>query len=185
MTNQIIKDLKESKISLVIALSFIPIAFLTYLFHEFGHWVGGELFGNDMILGLNYATPRSGYFIKEIHALWSSIGGPAFTIIQALIFGLFAAYFKSILAYSISFFAVFSRFFSIVFGGINQQDEARMALFIGVSKYLIAGIVLLILFTILFRVSKKLNFGFKEVGYYTILSVFSVLVVIATYSVFY
>lgn len=74
--NKISNDLKESQINWNVIILFIPIAFITYIFHEFGHWIFGELFGNDMRLGLNYASPKSGYFIKESHALWSAIGGP-------------------------------------------------------------------------------------------------------------
>lgn len=45
-------DLKESQIDWKVIIAFIPIAFFTYLFHEFGHWTFGELSGNDMILNL-------------------------------------------------------------------------------------------------------------------------------------
>lgn len=38
---------KECGINWEIVLLFIPVAFITYLFHEFGHWVVGEILGND------------------------------------------------------------------------------------------------------------------------------------------
>jgi len=41
-------DLKESQIDWKVMIAFIPIAFFTYLFHEFGHWTFGELLGNDI-----------------------------------------------------------------------------------------------------------------------------------------
>ncbi len=41
-TAKIKKDLSESGINLRMALLFIPVGFLTYLFHEFGHWIAGE-----------------------------------------------------------------------------------------------------------------------------------------------
>ena len=143
------EDLNESQINWEVCISFIPIAFFTYFFHEFGHWIIGELFGNEMTLGLNSCAPSSGHFINDSHALWSAIGGPAFTIIQALIFLVIIHKTKSIYAYSVVFFAIFSRFFSIVFGGLDLQDEAGIASLIGTNKYLIATIVLLILFMIL------------------------------------
>jgi hypothetical protein len=127
LSKRISNDLKESQINWIVIISFIPIAFITYLFHESGHWIFGELMGNDMTLNLNNSTPRIGHFIDDSDALWSSIGGPLFTIIQGLLFLLITWKTKSIYAYSIAFFAVFSRFFSIVFGGINLQDEARIA----------------------------------------------------------
>ena len=100
-------DLKESQINWKVALVFIPIAFFTYLFHEFGHWIVGEILGNDMMLSLNSSNVRSGVLISDTHNLYISIGGPAFTILQALIFLLITEKTKSIYAYSVLFFAVF------------------------------------------------------------------------------
>ena len=177
-THKINDDLKESHINWIVIISFIPIAFATYLFHEFGHWTFGELLGNDMTLSLNNSSPRSGYFIENSHALWSAIGGPLFTIIQSLIFLLIIWKTKSIIAYSIVYFAVFSRFFSIIFGGINMQDEARIASMLDINKYLIAMIVLITLSLILWKCNRIMKLNIKALGYYTVLGVFAVLIVI-------
>ena len=171
-------DLQESQIDWKVIISIIPIAFLTYLFHEFGHWTFGELFGNDMRIGLNNVTPKSGYFIKESHALWSAIGGPLFTIIQALVFLFITWKTKSIYAYSVVFFAIFSRFFSIVFGGITLQDEARIASIMGTNKYIIAAIVLTILILILWRCNRIMKLRTKAIGYFTVLGTIAILFVI-------
>ena len=178
--NGVNNDLKESKINWKVVFSFIPIAFFTYFFHEFGHWTFGELLGNDMALSLNNSTPKNGYFVNESHALWSAIGGPVFTIIQGLIFLLIVKITNSIYYYSIAFFAVFSRFFSIGFGGIDLQDEARIASMLDVNKYLIAAIVLTILFLILWKCNRIMNLKLKSVGYYTVIGVFAILIVIGT-----
>lgn len=116
---KISNDLNESQINWIVIFSFIPIAFITYLFHEFGHWIFGEFTGNDMTLSLNNSAPKSGYFINDSHALWSAIGGPAFTMIQALISLLITWRTKSIYIYSIGFFAVFSRFFQLFLVRLN------------------------------------------------------------------
>jgi hypothetical protein len=180
------KDLAESKINWKVALIFIPIAFFTYLFHEFGHWLGGELFGNKMILGLNYSTPKSGSFIKESHALWSAIGGPTFTILQALLFSIIVLITKSVYSYAVVYFAVFSRFFSIVFGSlISLQDELRISSILNLNKYIIAILVLIILFLILWRSSKVMKFNFKVVCYYSVVSTCAVLFVIAVNKILY
>ena len=176
--NRVNNDLKESKINWKVIFSFIPIAFFTYFFHEFGHWTLGELLGNDMTLNLNNSAPRNGHFINDSHALWSAIGGPFFTIIQGLIFLLIVMITNSIYAYSIAFFAVFSRFYSIVFGGIDLQDEARIASMLNINKYLIAAIVLTIVFLILWRCNRIMNLKLKSVGYFTVIGVFAILIVI-------
>jgi len=177
-TNGICHDLKESRIDWKVFILFIPIAFITYIFHEFGHWIFGELLGNDMTLSLNNSAPKSGYFINDSHTLWSAIGGPLFTIIQSLIFLVITWITKSIYAYSIAFFAVFSRFFSILFGGINSQDEARIASMLVTNKYIIAAIVLTILFLILWRCNRIMKLNPKAIGYFTVLGTFAILIVI-------
>ena len=60
-SQRISNDLKESQISWIVVILFIPIAFITYFFHEFGHWTLGELFGNEMVISLNNSAPKSGY----------------------------------------------------------------------------------------------------------------------------
>ena len=178
LSGRIRNDLKESQITRSVALCIVPIAFLTYLFHESGHWMFGELMGNEMTLGLNSCAPKNGYFIKDSHALWSSIGGPAFTILQALIFLFITQKTKSIYAFSIVFFATFSRFFSLVFGGFSLQDEAKISSMLHVNEYLIALIVLLFLFLLLWRSSRIMSLNLKAIGYFTTLSTFANLLVI-------
>jgi hypothetical protein len=175
---KISNDLKESQIDWKIITAFIPIAFFTYLFHESGHWIFGELYGNDMTLSLNNSAPVNGIFNNDLSALWSAIGGPLFTIIQGLIFLLITWLTKSIFAYSFAFFALFSRFFSIVFGGINLQDEARVSLMINTNKYLMAGLVLATLFIILWRCNKIMKLNLKGLGYFIVLGVFAELIII-------
>lgn len=177
-TNKIFTDLKDSRINWKVIILFIPIAFMTYIFHEFGHWIFGEFSGNDMTLSLNNSAPESGYFSDDSDALWSAIGGPLFTIIQAFIFFVITWITKSVYAYSIVFFAVFSRFFSIILGGINLQDEARIAALLDTDKYSVALIVLTILFLILWRSNRRMKLDTKAVGYFTILGTFSILIVI-------
>lgn len=177
-SNKIRNDLKESQIDWKTIVAFIPIAFLTYLFHEFGHWTFGEFSGNDMSLTLNNSAPKNGYFIDSSDALWSAIGGPVFTIFQGLLFLLVTWLTKSVYAYSIAFFAVFSRFFSIIFGGINLQDEARIAEMADWNKYLVATIVLIILSAILWRSNRIMKLSTKAIGYFAVLGVIAILIVI-------
>ncbi len=182
LIDRINNDLEESQINWKVALSFIPIAFFTYLFHELGHWTIGELLGNDMMLSLNSSNARTGVLIDDTHNLYISMGGPAFTILQALIFLLITIKTKSIYAYSVVFFAVFCRFFSIILGGFSQQDEARISSMLNTDKYLIAMIVLLVLFLIIWRCNRIMNLNIKAVGYFMTLSTLAILLVIGVNS---
>ncbi|MCK9413667.1 MAG: hypothetical protein M0Q53_15315 [Prolixibacteraceae bacterium] len=176
--DRISNDLKESQINWKVAFLLIPIAFFTYFFHEFGHWVFGEISGNDMTISLNNSAPKSGYFINNSSALWSAIGGPAFTILQSFIFLLVVQRTQSKYAYSVLFFGVFSRFFSIFFGGFSLQDEARISSMLGVNAYLTAVIVLLILLLILLRSNLVMKLDLKAVGYFTTICTLANLLVI-------
>ena len=101
----------ESKLSLKFMLLLIPVAFVTYLFHEFGHWIVGEVLGNNMAYTLNDVWPQSGHFIDARSEIYSSIGGPAFTILLSLLFLLIIEKYKTMYAYPFVFFQMFMRFF--------------------------------------------------------------------------
>jgi len=180
LADKIKDDLTESKINWKVALLMIPVAFLTYLFHEFGHWIVGELLGNKMLLSLNNSAPLSGNYLHKNDNLFVLMGGPAFTILQAIIFLIIIEKTGSIYAYPAVFFAGFIRFFSILFGGFNLQDEAKISAILNIGAYSVAAIVLLILVLIVWRSSYILKLKPKAVGYFTVLSVISSLLVIAT-----
>ena len=180
--HKITTDLKESRISWQLTLAFIPIAFASYLFHELGHWTLGELTGNTMTISLNNSGPRKGVFNNDLAALWSSIGRPLFTILQAALFLMITRFTRSIYAWSVGFFAVFSRTFSLVFGGLDLQDEAHIASMLQVSKYLVAGIVLIILFLLLWKSTRLMKLKNKALGYFLVLGVVAVLLVIGANS---
>lgn len=84
------------------------------------------------------------------------IGGPAFTILLSLIFLLVIEKYNSIYAYPIVFFQLFFRFFSLFFGGFGKQDEALISGMFNLGTYTAAVIVLLLLFLIAWRASRKL-----------------------------
>ncbi len=178
-TARIKHDLKESQINLKVALAFVPIAFLTFIFHEFGHWTLGELTGNDMSISLNNSSPVSGSYLNDSGALWSSIGGPLFTILQAFIFTLIVIYSKSIYAFSVVFFAFFARFFPILFAGFKNQDEYRIVQFLDANPYLIAILVLVVLSSLVLISSRKARIKLKYLGFYFLVSTIAMLIVIA------
>ena len=170
----------ESKLSLKFMLLFIPVAYASYLFHEFGHWIIGKVLGNNMVYSLNNVSPQSGY-IDASHEVYSSIGGPAFTILLSLLFLLIIEKYKTMYAYPFVLFQMFCRFFALVFGGFGLQDEARISAILGLGKYTVATIVLLILFLIVLRASYLLRINLKKNGYIFTMSTLCNLLVIGTY----
>ena len=173
----------ENKIIVRLYLLLMPIAFISYLFHEFGHWTVGEILGNEMILSLNYCWPKAGHYINESHDLYVSIGGPAFTILLAMFSLLILEKYLTIYAYPVLFFQFVLRFFSLVFGGFSQQDEAGISRLTGIGTYTAALIVLSILILIVIRASYKLKIDLKQNGYFFTVSILCQLLVIATYKI--
>ncbi len=173
--------LVENKTLIRLYLLLIPIAYLSYLFHEFGHWSVGEILGNDMFYSLNFVYPKSGHYINVSHDLYVSIGGPAFTILLALVSLFILEKFSSAYAYPVLFFQFVIRFFSLVFGGFSKQDEAGISRLMGIGTYTAAIIVLLILVLIVIRASYKLKIDLKHIGYFFTVSIMCQLLVIATY----
>lgn len=171
----------DKKILVRLYFLFIPIAYFSYLFHEFGHWSVGEILGNDMFYSLNYVSPKTGHYINESYDLYVSIGGPAFTILLALIALFILEKFSSVYAYPVLFFQFVCRFFSLVFGGFSKQDEAGISRLMGIGTYTAAIIVLVILVLIVIRASYKLKIDLKHIGYFFTVSIICQLMVIATY----
>jgi hypothetical protein len=167
-------------LDLKIMLLFIPAAFLTYFFHEFGHWITGEILGNDMAYSLNGVWPKNGTYLVAQHGLSVEIGGPAFSILQSLIFMLIIERNKSVYAYPFVFFPLYFRLFSLIFTGFSAQDEARISATLDTGTYTIAILVLLLLFLVVWRASFKLNYGFKHNSFFVVISTICLLIVEAT-----
>lgn len=162
-------------------LLFIPVAYFSYLFHEFGHWSVGEILGNRMVYSLNYVWPKDGHYLQQSHDLYVSFGGPGFSVLQAALALLIIEKFGTLYAYPFAFFAMFNRFFSNLLGGFSRQDEARIAVLMGTGTYLVAIIVLAILLLIVVRCSYKLRMEAKTNGYMVTASTLCQLLVIGTY----
>lgn len=174
--------LSQKPINVKFFLLFIPVAFASYLFHELGHWSVGEILGNRMVYSLNYVWAQDGHFVHASDQLYSSIGGPAFSILQSVFALLVIEKYKSLYAFPFAFFPMFTRFFSLTFGGFAKQDEATIATLLGVGKYVVAIIVLVTLVSIVARCSFKLKIGIKDNSYVIVASTVCQLLVIVTYT---
>jgi len=171
----------QKHIDIKVLLLCVPVAYATYLFHEFGHWSVGELLGNRMVYSLNYVWPRDGHYVRESHALITSIAGPAFTVLQALLALLVIEKSRLLYAYPFAFFPLFNRSFSLLLGGFARQDEARISLLLGTGPYLVAIMVLAILLAIVIRCSALLGIGARTNGLLAVVCTVCQLLVIGTY----
>jgi hypothetical protein len=172
----------QKPIDMKFFLLFIPVAYASYLFHELGHWTVGEILGNRMVYSLNYVWAKEGYFAHASDQLYSSIGGPAFSILQSVFALLVIEKYKALYAYPFAFFPMYNRFFSLFLGGFSKQDEAWISATLGIGTYTVAIIVLVILLSIVIRCSYKLRIGLKMNSYIFTASTVCQLLVIGTYT---
>jgi hypothetical protein len=162
-------------------LLFIPVAYASYLFHELGHWSVGEVLGNRMAYSLNYVWPKSGHYLREGQDLYVLIGGPAFSVLQAIVALLIIEVTRALYAYPFAFFPMFNRAFSLLLGGFSKQDEARIAVLTNTASYVVAVLVLVILFSIVIRCSFKLGIKLQTNAYILTASTACQVLVIGTY----
>ena len=94
-----------------IDLKFIGIIFIatffSYFLHEFGHWIVGELLGNNMIMQLNGAYPESGRYVNDWNTILVFLGGPIITISQALLAFFLIKKYQKLFIYPFLFFLAF------------------------------------------------------------------------------
>jgi hypothetical protein len=174
----------DKQIDVRFFLLFIPAAYLSYLFHELGHWSVGEILGNRMVFTLNFVWPKDGHFVHASDQLYSSIGGPAFSVLQSMLALLIIEKYRGLYAYPFAFFPMFSRYFSLLLGGFEKQDEAQIAMMLGVWRYLVALIVLVTLTAIVVRCSSRLRIGLQKNMFVITASTVCQLLVIGTYKLF-
>jgi hypothetical protein len=164
-------------------LLFVPVAFATYAWHEAGHWIVGECLGNAMTYSLNNVSPQSGHYLHASHALWVSLGGPAFSIVQAVFALVLIARLGSPYAYPLAYFAAFNRAFALVLGGFGAQDEARISALAGGWPYTAALVVLGVLVAITVWCSRRLSIGLRTNLNAAVASTACQLLVIGTYRI--
>jgi len=118
--------LMDKRILFKLLLLFIPVAYGSFLFHEFGHWIIGEILGYDMGYSLNSVWPKNGYYVYEIHGLFVTIGGVAFTILLSIIGLVIIEKFQLIYMYPLVFYQMVMRFGTNVFASVSMQDEGKV-----------------------------------------------------------
>jgi len=166
-------------------LVLLLAAYASYLFHEFGHWLAGTLLGNEMSMSLNGAWPTSGNYLRESHSLPVGIGGPAFTVLQALIALVIIEKYETVLAYPFLIFPLVFRVFSLTLGEFSAQDEAGISATLGLGKYTVVIIVCSILFGLVWRGSRTLKLSGLVIRHFLVGCIASMLVVIATHKLFF
>lgn len=147
-----------AKYSLIILIA----VFFTFFFHEFSHWITGELLGYKMTMRLNYVSLTGGGEYKEF---WEnnviSAAGPIFTIIQGIVFYEIMKKYKNINFFPFLFLPFFMRLLAFTMSFNLPNDEARISRDLGIGTYTLFIIVCLFLGLLVYKISKKYSIDIK------------------------
>lgn len=151
---------------------------LSCFFHEFAHWITGELLGNKMSMSLNGASLISGEYKNEWNANIVTISAPIFTVIQAIIFYFVVNRTKNINYYPLLFFPFFYRFSAGLATMFGANDEGRFGMSLGLGLYTVSILLISFLLFLIIRssVNNRISLKFNLVTFF--LCAISLLVVV-------
>lgn len=134
----------------------IVATFATFFFHEMSHWIAYELLGYNAGFTLNGASLKdSSIKLTKAHRIITSAAGPIFTICQAIVFYFILKKHKNIMLYPFLFLPFVMRLGAGWANIFQPNDEGRISLDLGLNLYVISIIVVVFLFFLVFKISKK------------------------------
>ncbi len=139
----------------------ILAVFVTFFFHEFFHWVAGELLGYRMSMTLNSVSPAAGKYLKSSHEILVSAAGPVFTILQAFAFYTIMRQNNNYLLYPFLFVPLYMRILAGAMNFINLNDEGRISNFFEIGTFTLSILVCSLLLFFVFKISKLNNYSIK------------------------
>ena len=168
----------RQKINLTYIIVLFGAVLLSCFFHEFAHWIAGELLGNKMSMSFNGASPVSGEYRHDWNANIITISGPVFTVLQGIVFYFILYRSKNTYLYPFLFFPFVYRFFAGLANTFGPNDEGRIGLSLGIGLYtisiLFSGFLLFLI--VRFSIKNKVNLKFNLITF--LLSAISLLVVV-------
>jgi len=140
------------------------VVIISCFIHEFGHFITGEILGNQMTMNLNMASAVNGY-AEPWHALMVYAGGPLFTLIQALAALLLLTYYsQSLLLFVLVLEPVTLRIWPYLVSPFMSQDEAKIASYLEIPPWIIPAITWITLVILAWAGSRKFKASAKFTG---------------------
>lgn len=144
------------KVNIKYLIVMIIATFLTFFFHEMSHWLAYELLGFDAGFTLNGASIKdSTQKLSKAQRIITSACGPIFTIIQAVIFYFILNKNKKLMLYPFLFLPFVMRLGASWANKFKPNDEGRISLDLGLNLYTVSTVVVIFLFFLVFKISKK------------------------------
>lgn len=152
----------NQKVTLSYALMIIAIVTMTWLFHEFIHWMTGEFLGYRQMMFLNGTAYFKGQNPTEAHKAIVSISAPIATFMQGIIAFMMLrkrGWVKNL--YPVLFTAFLMRLLAGIMNFIAPNDEGRVGQYLGIGTHTISLMICGILFYLIFKISKSYGLSWK------------------------
>lgn len=148
----------DQKVTLKYVLTLIIVVFITWIIHEFAHWLTNESLGYESIMRLNGVSTIKGENPTDLHNIISDSAGPIITIIQGLVAYVMLKFWKwNKCIYAFLFTSFFMRFFASLMNFIMLNDEGRISVYLKLGIFTLPIIVSGILFYMVYKISRKYN----------------------------
>ena len=134
----------------------IVAVFVTFGLHEASHWLAGVLLGYDMTMSLNGAYPIGiDHYDEYWHGTVISAAGPLCTILQATVIFFIMRRKRLPLLFPFLFAPLVMRIAATVVSFRNPNDEARVSSDLGLTMWVLPGIVCIYLFYLVYQICKQ------------------------------
>lgn len=128
----------------------------TWCIHEFAHWGTYKLFGFDAFMSFNKAGVRGSELPNTTQQLLGTAAGPLITILQAMIAYLILmrkGWNKYL--YPFVFIPFYMRLLAGIMNVISPNDEGFISQHFGLGLFTVSILISLVLFWLVYKVSKK------------------------------
>ncbi|MGJ3236190.1 hypothetical protein [Marivirga sp.] len=144
----------------------------SFLVHEFGHWLIGEVLGYDMKMTLNTVYPVLSKYDSEADYMLISAIGPIITLLQTIFFFFVLKRSKNLYYFPFLFSSFYLQLLSGVMNFSKPNDLGRISFYFELGLFTIPIIVVFIHIILLLRAIKLNKIRKKSVWitvFYTIL----------------
>lgn len=154
-------QVKDNKVGAKYILICLLAVVLSWVLHEFAHWITGVALGYDMTMTLNATYPTNRKMNSEADQQIMSAAGPLFTLLQAVVIYILMKSKQRKLLYPFLFTCLYMRLLAMGLSFINPNDEARISKYLGIGTFTLPLIVSAFLFLLVYRISKQYSFSKK------------------------
>ncbi len=154
--------MSDQKITVKYVIAGALAVFITWLIHEFTHWLTGELYGYETIMRLNGTSIIEGKDPTELQSAIISISAPIVTVLQGFVFFWILKFRKwNKYLYPMLFTAFFMRFLAGLMNFQMLNDEGRVSEYLGIGTFTLSVIISALLFFMVYTISKKHQLNWK------------------------